>query len=458
MVARLSQLLRACEFEAGADARSDPQILGVSTDTRRLRRGELFVALTGDNFDGHDFIPEAVARGAAAVIAEKGRLAATAIAVPLIEVESTVHALGAIALYWRRQCKAKIVAVTGSAGKTTTKDMIAAILSNAGSLMSTHATENNEIGVAQTLLRMSEDADFCVLEFGMRGVGEIDYLARISRPDVAVITNIGEAHIGRLGSREAVAQAKAEVLHYLPENGVAVLNADDFFFGLLANMTSARVVSFGCRDADVVLEDVSLLNVSTTRALLRLPERSIEVMLQVPGRHNAMNAAAAAAAASALGIDADLIRNGLNQFQGSEMRSQVLTAPRGYTVINDAYNASPTSVRPALEVLTTASGRKMFVFGDMLELGPTAEEAHRNMGELAAECGIDILIGVGQLAALAARAAAEAGVETYEAEHAAAAAKLALDVVRPGDTVLVKGSRGMELETVVEELMRLCGR
>jgi len=454
MVASLSQLLQACEFEAGADAQSDPQILGVSTDTRRLRPGELFVALTGDNFDGHDFIPDAVERGAAAVIAEKGRLAVGEISVPLIEVESTVHALGAIARYWRRQCKAKIVAVTGSAGKTTTKDMIAAILSNAGSVMSTHATENNEIGVAQTLLRMSEDDDFCVLEFGMRGVGEIDYLASISRPDVAVITNIGEAHIGRLGSREAVAQAKSEVLHYLPENGVAVLNADDFFFGLLANMTSARVVSFGSRDADVVLEDFSLLNVSTTRVLLRLPDSSIEVILQVPGRHNAMNAAAAAAAASALGIDADLIRNGLNQFQGSDMRSQVLTAPRGYTVINDAYNASPTSVPPALEVLATASDRKVFVFGDMLELGPTAEEAHRTMGELAAESGIDILIGVGQLAALAARQAAEAGVQTYQAQNAAGAAKLALDIVRPGDTVLVKGSRGMKLEGVVQELLQ----
>jgi len=293
-----------------------------------------------------------------------------------------------------------------------------------------------------------------VLEFGMRGVGEIDYLARISRPDVAVITNIGEAHIGRLGSREAVAQAKAEVLHYLPENGVAVLNADDFFFGLLANMTSARVLSFGSRDADVVLEDFSLLNVSTTRALLRLPDSSIEIILQVPGRHNAMNAAAAAAAASALGIDADLIRNGLNQFQGSDMRSQVLTAPRGYTVINDAYNASPTSVPPALEVLATASDRKVFVFGDMLELGPTAEEAHRTMGKLAAESGIDILIGVGQLAALAARQAAEAGVQTYQAENAAGAAELALDIVRPGDTVLVKGSRGMELERVVQELLQ----
>ncbi len=453
MVTSLRQLLQACDFDLAAAAESDAQVLGISTDSRQLQRGELFVALSGENFDGHDFASDAVEQGAAAVIAEQGRLTAE-IGVPLIEVKSTVHALGAIALYWRRQCRARVVAVTGSAGKTTTKDMIAAILSQAGSLVATRATENNEIGVAQTLLRMSQEDDFGVLEFGMRGIGEIDYLARISRPDVAVITNIGDAHIGRLGSREAVAQAKAEILHYLPENGAAVLNADDFFFGLLANMTSARVVAFGTGDADVVLENFSLLDISTTRARLHLPETAIEVVLQVPGRHNAMNAAAAAAAACALGIDADTVQTGLRQFQGRDMRSQVLTGPRGYTVINDAYNASPTSVPPALEVLATASGRKVFVFGDMLELGPTAEAAHRKMGDLAVAAGTDILIGVGQLAALAARQAAAAGVLSYEAEDAAEAAKLALELVRAGDTVLVKASRGMELETVVQELLQ----
>ncbi len=454
MIARLKQLADECGFKLASSIETDTEILGVSTDTRQLRPGEIFVALVGESFDGHAFVSDAAERGASAVVAEQGRIEAASLDVPLIEVESTVEALGLLALYWRRQCRAKVIAVTGSAGKTTTKDMIVSVLANAGTVTATRATENNEVGVPQTILRMTTDDDFCVLEFGMRGVGEIDYLARISRPDVAVITNIGEAHIGRLGSREAVAQAKAEVLPYLPPDGAAILNADDFFFSLLSNMTTARVVSFGTRDADLVIESVAILNTTSTRAVLGVDGARIEVDLQVPGRHNVANAAAAAAAALAIGLDAELIRKGLNEFQGRDMRSQVLSAPRGYTVINDAYNASPTSVPPAIEVLATAGGRKIFVFGDMLELGPAAEEAHQRMGRLAAEYGIDVLVGVGKLGAVAVARAAEAGMETHKAKNAAAAAKLASDIVKPGDTVLVKASRGMHLETVVEELMR----
>lgn len=451
----LNQLVDELQPTETPDLPPDLQITGVSTDTRSICSGELFVALRGENFDGHEFIADAVENGAVAVIVETNAEVPATIEVPLIRVESTVHALGAVALVWRRQCGARVVAITGSAGKTTTKDMVVAILKRAGSTTYTHATENNEIGVAQTLLQMKHDDDYCVLEFGMRGAGEIDYLAGISQPDVSVITNVGDAHVGLLGSREAVAQAKAEILHRLPAEGIAVLNRDDFFFDLMANMTAARVVSFGFETADVCIADLALDGLEGSTATIQLPTgERLELNLQVPGRHSALNAAAATAVAYALGVDPACIQEGLSSFTGSDMRSQVLIAPGGYTVINDAYNASPTSVPPALELLAQASGRKLFVFGDMLELGPFAQQAHEDIGRLAVRHGIEFMVGVGPMAAVAVDYAAQSGVETYKTDDADGAAILVRQHVQAGDTVLAKGSRGMGLERVVQELLR----
>ncbi|MFP3904913.1 MAG: UDP-N-acetylmuramoyl-tripeptide--D-alanyl-D-alanine ligase [Armatimonadota bacterium] len=446
----ISDLAEECDFQIQRGDR-DTWVRGVSTDSRDIKQGEAFVALVGDRFDGHDFLREAADAGAAAVVVEAGRLGDAAIDTVVITVPDTLQALGCIGRYWRRRCSAHVVAVTGSAGKTTTKDMIGSILQQAGAVTTTRENQNNEIGVPQTLLRMGRNDDFCVLEFGMRAPGEIEYLVRISEPDIGLITNIGEAHIGRLGSREAVAKAKAEMLPLLPEDGAAVLNADDFFFPLLSNMASAPVISFGTTEADVTLTDVELLGVTGCRARLRLPGGSIEVTLQLPGRHNAMNAAAAAAVATAVDIAPDLIKAGLEAFEGHSMRSQTIQAG-DVTIIHDAYNASPTSVPPALEVLGQAQGRKVFVFGDMLELGPAAEEAHREIGRLAVKHGVDLLISVGQLGEYAAEEAEEEGVQIYHTSNAQEAAEIARDILQPGDTVLVKASRGMKLEIVVEAL------
>jgi UDP-N-acetylmuramoyl-tripeptide--D-alanyl-D-alanine ligase len=451
----INQVLDALQPTETSSLPSDLQIMGISTDTRCLRPGELFVALKGENFDGHSFIADAVDRGAAAVIVEMGEKVAIDLQTPIVRVPSTVQALGALARAWRQQCRARVVAVTGSAGKTTTKDMVVAILSNAGPLTYTHATENNEIGVAQTLLRLKKDDEYCVLEFGMRGAGQIDYLARVSLPDVAVITNIGEAHLGLLGSREAVAQAKAEVLPHLPHEGTAVLNRDDYFFDLLANMTAAQVLSFGAHQADVCVMNVHFHGLDGTTVTLRLPNgEQLELNLQVPGRHNASNAAAAAAIAYTLGVSPALIEKGLNDFTGSEMRSQVLQASKGYSVINDAYNASPTSMVPALEMLAQASERKLLVFGDMLELGPFAQQAHIDVVQLAIEQGVDMMIGIGPMACMAADHAAGSGMQVYKASDTDQAITLVRQHAQSGDTILVKGSRGMRLEKVVEELLR----
>lgn len=430
------------------------ELAGVSTDTRTLAAGELFVALVGDNFDGHNFVSAAIGRGAPAVVVSDPQAVPPDSEVVVIVVESTVEALGRIGHFWRIECDPTVIAVTGSAGKTTTKDMIGAVLAAAGAVRFTEATENNEIGVARTLLSLERSDAYCVVEFGMRARGEIDFLARISEPDIAVITNIGEAHIGRLGSREAVAEAKAEALPHLPPDGAAILNADDYFFGLLSNMTGARIVSFGTGEASVRLEDVRLLGTTGGAARLTMPTGAVDIKLQVPGRHNLMNAAAAAATAYACGLAPETIAARLGEFNTRAMRSQVLAAPGGFSVIHDAYNASPTSVPPALEVLAQATGRKVFVFGDMLELGPAAEDAHRRIGRLAAEAGVDVLITVGELAAVAAEEITQTGIQTHRTSDAEEAAPVAARLAVGGDTVLVKGSRGMHLEVVVEELLR----
>ncbi len=450
----LSRLVEACEFAASAST-ADIELCGVSTDTRTLEPGELFVALVGDTFDGHQFVAAAIEKGAPAVVVSNPNAAPPDTSAVVITVESTVAALGCIGRFWRTECDPTVIAVTGSAGKTTTKDMIGFILGAAGPVRFTEATENNEIGVAKTLLSIEPSDAYCVVEFGMRARGEIDFLARISRPDIAVITNIGEAHIGLLGSREAVAEAKAEVLPHLPSDGSAILNADDYFFPLLSNMTGARIVSFGTGEATVRLESARLLGTTGAAARLVMPTGAVEIELQVPGRHNLMNAAAAAAAAYSCGLAPATIAERLGEFNTRAMRSQVIAASGGFSVIHDAYNASPTSTPPALEVLAQAPGRKVFVFGDMLELGPAAEEAHRTIGRLAEEAGVGVLVAVGELASFAAEQVAQTGIETYRASTAEEAAPIAAGIVAPGDTVLVKGSRGMHLEVVVEELLRV---
>lgn len=451
----LAEIATACGGELLQGA-PDQVVTSVTTDTRKLRAGDLFVALKGENFDGHDFAAAACEQGAAAVLVARD----VPVSCPRIVVKNTLLAYGRLGALARQGSEARFVAVTGSAGKTTTKDMIGSIVGLYATSLVAEGNENNEIGVPALLLRLTPEHRFCVLELAMRGPGEIAYLAQICQPHIGVITNIGEAHMGRLGSREAIAKAKAELLGELPTDGVAVLNADDFFFGLLSQMAPCPVVSFGFgeRPAEVVFhvwaEDVRAHGVQPARFTLRHEHRSVGVKLQVPGRHNVANALAAAAAALAAGVPLDAVRAGLEAFEGAKMRSQVLQAPGGFTVINDAYNASPTSTPEALKVLAQCEGRKVFVFGDMLELGPASAEAHRRIGRLCAEAGVDWLLTIGKDAGLAAEEAEALGLQTNALGSAEEALALLKGALEAGDTVLVKGSRAMKLEDVVEGLVR----
>lgn len=448
--ATLEEVAAACDGEVDRQW-ADVLIRGLSTDTRELKEGELFVALKGQRHNGHEFLADALQAGAAAAVVKDAGAAPAEL--PVVVVSDTLEALGRLAAAHRAEMPVRVAAVTGSTGKTTTKDMLGHILRLLGPTVVAEASHNNEIGVPLTLLRVGPEHRFCVLEFAMRGPGEIDYLAEIARPHVGVITNIGQSHVGRLGSREAIAQAKAELLEHVPQTGAAVLNADDFFFSVFTAMSRCPVLSFGFGpEADVGAEDVRDEDLEGVRFRLITPQGEAEVRMGVLGRHNVANALAACAAAGHMGAGLQQMVQALGDYEGAPMRMQRVAGRNGSIIINDAYNASPDSVAAALDVLRSVSGRKILVFGDMLEMGPEGEPAHRQVGRAAAEAGVARLVAVGDLAALAAERAAELGLATDAVEDVAEAAALLAPELQPGDVVLVKGSRAMGLERVVEEL------
>ena len=435
-------------------AAGDIPVAAVSTDSRTIKPGQVFFALAGERFDGHSFVPEVFEAGALAAVVSK-KLPQLPVGMPLISVDDTLTAYGALAGWVRRQFEVTVIGVTGSAGKTTTKDMIGSIVGlSAPALVAPH-TENNEIGVPRTLLNLDDEHQYCVLEMAMRGPHEIEYLASIASPQIGVITNIGRTHIGRLGSQEAIAQAKAELLNSLPAQGTAVLNADDFYSPLLTEMATCRVISFGTSpEAQVRATDIRLRGLEGVDFTLQIGAETIPVSMNLPGHHNILNAAAAAAAAWAATGTTTHIAQGLLRCVGEAMRWERHQAPEGAVIINDAYNASPISVAAALEVLGQVAGRKIFVFGDMLELGETSEDEHRRVGQLCTQQGIDWLITLGRWAPLAAAEAESAGLRTDVADSPHQAAQLIKAQLTADDVVLVKASRKIGLEKVAEELTR----
>ena len=424
---------------------------GVSTDSRSVPRGALFVALKGEQFDGHDFVAGAFERGAGAALVSREVASG-----PLIVVQDTLEALGALAAAHRSALSPRVVAITGSTGKTTTKEMIAAILSRGWKTARTPGNYNNEIGVPLALLELEATDEALVVELAMRGKGQIDYLARMVGPQVGVITNIGVSHLEHLGSLEAIAEAKSELLGHLPEEGAAVLNGDDEFFSFLKERAPCRAISFG-RDekADVRVEDVVVGSDGNTQFVLRGWWGDHRIALRTAGRHHALNAAAAAAAAMAAGAEAEWVGAGLEAFEGAEMRSRIVRARGGFTIIDDCYNAAPDSMRVALELLADLpGGRKWAVLGDMKELGPMAAEWHREVGESAASLGLTGLVTVGELArhvAEGARAGLSSG-RVFEAGDNEKAVRIIADRLSAGDVVLVKGSRAMKMEAIVRRL------
>lgn len=433
----------------------------VVVDSRAAGPGDLFVAVPGRRVDGHAFVGEALARGAVAALVSRvpsGEAPAGPDPPPaaLILVDDTVAALGRLAAWHRARFAVDVVGVTGSVGKTTTKEMTAAALATRLRVLRSPGNLNTEIGLPLALLELRPEHQAAVLEMAMRGPGQIRYLARLARPRVGVLTVIGETHAELLGSVEAVALAKRELIEELPPEGWAVLNADDPRQRPMAAATRARVVWYGLgSEAQVRAEDPVPCGTGV-RFRLRAPELAegeAVVTLPMPGRHHVSDALAAAATGLVLGLDLGEIARGLARVTLPEMRSRIL-ALGGLTVIDDTYNASPASVKAALETLDqVASGRRVAVLGDMLELGTYALAGHREVGQAAAR--VDLLLTVGTHARHIREAAVAAGLAPERALHCADRAEaLAIlqRLLRPGDTVLVKGSRALRLEAVVSGL------
>lgn len=458
------KLDRIAEWTGGALLQGEGELVvtSISTDSRTLAEGACFIPLIGERFDGHEFLEEAARKGARAALVRVGR-PWRHLPVAVIAVADTTRALQDVARGYRLQFDIPVVGVTGSNGKTTTKEMIAAILRQRSQVVATEKNYNNEIGLPQTLLRIERRHGVAVVEMGMRARGEIALLASIARPTVGVVTNVGPVHVENVGSVEGVASAKAELVEALGPEGWAVLNADDPWVRPMAAKSAAKVITFGLSEgAEVRAERVRLDGEGRARFLLVANGREAEVALKIPGRHLVMNALAAAAAATALKVDFEAICTGLAAVRGSEMRMEIVPLGEGVRVLNDAYNASPLSMRAALDTFSSLSAeRKVAVLGDMLELGAYSKEAHREAGRQAAATGLDLLITVGEASAEAAQAAVEAGLDRGKVLHCASADEAAEECarrVRPGDFVLLKGSRGVRLERVAEALARRFGR
>ncbi|HEX6678971.1 MAG TPA: UDP-N-acetylmuramoyl-tripeptide--D-alanyl-D-alanine ligase [Actinomycetes bacterium] len=438
------------------DADPGAAVSAVVADSRQVGTGALFVALPGSRTDGARFVPDALAAGAAAVLARRGAV----VAGPRVEVDDALAGLAGVAAELRARSRARVVGITGSVGKTTTKDLTAAALATRLRTVANAASFNNELGLPLTLARLQPDTEALVVELGARGPGHIATLARLARPEVGVVLNVGEAHIGVFGSRQAIAKAKAELVEALPADGVAVLAADDPLVAAMAERTTARVVSFGLgMGSDIRAEDVELDEAGRARFRLRTPAGDAAVALPAMGEHLVANALAAAAAAWVLGLGPEEVAAGLAGARLSPMRMQVARRADGITVINDAYNANPTSMAAALKALAAAGrggGRTVAVLGEMAELGEAAAGEHDRLGRLAARLGIDRLVGVGELGEVLVRAARMEGMWPEEATAVAdadAAVAAVSAALAPGDVVLVKASRVVALERVAERLL-----
>ena len=449
MTRTLAAFAHAC---GGRLAGDDRPFSGVSSDTRTLAAGELFVALRGERFDGNEFVRAALSAGAAgALVSREQPLALAQIVVPdtLVALQRAAHA-------WREALRIPVVGVAGSNGKTTTKEMTAAILSRAGSCLATRGNLNNHIGVPLTLLRLEDSHRFAVIEMGANRAGDVAGLLRIARPTVGLITNAGAEHLEGFGSLMGVARAEGEMVEGLEPQATAVLNADDAFLGLWRGMTPARVVTFGlAADAHFRATDIeSTLTAQgfLTRFKLACPQGRAAIELHIGGRHNVGNALAAAAAAAAAGASLEHIVAGLASVRPVAGRLQLKQAAAGAWILDDSYNANPSSVRAGLEVLGSLPGRRWLVLGDMAELGEFGPEAHAEIGALARQHGLERLYAVGPQAALAVERFG-VGAQWFADTNALSEALLsALAGEAAGVLVLVKGSRINRLERVVAAL------
>ncbi|MBI4742144.1 MAG: UDP-N-acetylmuramoyl-tripeptide--D-alanyl-D-alanine ligase [Betaproteobacteria bacterium] len=426
---------------------------GVSTDSRNIAPGQLFFALRGDKFDGHEFVAAAGERGAAAAVVAADTVEKLgAAALPLIAVADTRLALGALAANWRGRFAPPLIAVTGSNGKTTTKEMIASILEAAfgDAVLATRGNFNNDIGLPLTLLGMSAAHRAVIVELGMNRPGEIAYLAGLARPGVALVTNVQRAHLAGMGTLETIAREKGAIYASLGETGVAVFDAADEWADLWRAQSGARRTMTFALESPADVRGGYVLHGLETRLVVSYRDEQVEVGLALPGSHNARNAIAAAAAALAAGVSLAAVRDGLAAFRGINGRLQRLVGMGGAVLLDDTYNANPDSVRAAIDVLAATVGKKILVLGDMGELGWMSGQLHDEIGGYAKSQGVDRLFALGECSRLAAHNFGAGGRHFKKIDDLIKALKAEL---APDATVLVKGSRFMRMERVVQAIM-----
>ncbi|MBI1910971.1 MAG: UDP-N-acetylmuramoyl-tripeptide--D-alanyl-D-alanine ligase [Deltaproteobacteria bacterium] len=430
----------------------DGFVKGISTDSRKACCGEVFFALKGQNFDGHRFIKEVAGKGAIAAVVETAEEGGLPSSFNLIVVDDTLKALGRLAAYVRGKYRIPVIAVTGSAGKTTTKEMIASILSRSKNILKTEGNKNNLIGLPLTLFGLHDEHEAAVLELGISEFWEMERLVDICKPDIVVITNIGRGHLQTLGSLEGVAKAKGPLFTLLKEGGVKVVNLDDPWVVKIAE-GKGNIITYSLKEeADVrVTEYRAEDGFGGVTATYNVMGSSVRVRFRVPGITNVVNGAAAIATLLPLGVSLEDIEEGLNAYAPVRGRMEVVKAG-GFTILDDTYNANPESMSSALKTLSKAAGRKVAVVGDMLELGEASKQEHRNVGALAAELGIDVIVAIGNLSDEIVEGVRAAGKDALGFKDKQEAIKAVKEIIKTGDTVLVKASRGVALEQVVEAL------
>ena len=448
----LSDVIKAVDGKLLGD---DVSFRSVSTDTRTLEQGDLFVALQGPRFDAHDYIEEARMKGAIAAMVSR-RVKSE---LPLLLVADTRMGLGRLAAAWRARYTIPMIAVTGSNGKTTVKGMLAIILGQCGQVLATQGNLNNEVGVPLTLLRLDENHRFAVIEMGANGPGEINYLSSLVKPAVAIITNAAPAHLEGFGDISGVARAKGEIFSGLSADGMAVINADDSRVGLWRVMIGKhRCYSFGIHNpADVTARDLRVNPNSCYSFVMHTPAGVIDINLKLAGKHNIMNALAACAATLAVGMNLDQIKAGLEAMQAVKGRLQLKKGIHNCRVVDDTYNANPGSMRPVFEVLAAHRGKKILVLGDMGELGNAARAFHEQVGRQARATGVDLLYTVGEHAGISAGAFGKGAQHFASQDELIVALCTELNKETDSETmVLVKGSRFMRMERVVQVLTGNC--
>ena len=438
----LQEVATACNGVLHGDP--DIQITSIVTDSRKAKNGSLFAAIKGARVDGHRFIPMTVEQGAACVLCEEEPEVNT----PYILVESTLVALKGIAEYYRSLFTIPFIGITGSVGKTSTKEFISAVLAQKYKVHKTSGNFNNELGVPITLFGLSEDHEVAVIEMGISGFGEMTRLSKMVRPDISVITNIGYCHLENLGDRDGVLRAKTEMFTYLNENGTIILCHDDDKLSTVTEYNGIRPIFYGTGDDEFRAENIvekGLFGIDCT--LIHGSDR-INVTIPTMGRHNVLNALCAMAVGVKLGLTDDEIKRGIESFENVGSRNRVIKTD-SYTIIDDCYNANPTSTKAGLDTLSKLDGRKAAVLGDMKELGTDELALHREVGAYAKQQGIDVLIAVGPLSKATAEGYGEGACYFEDVDSCIAQIK---DILQEGDTVLVKASHSMHFEKITEAL------